>query len=51
MPHSARLYGSELAHVLGRGELQNCARLSLLPLLGTAAMAAQRITGSDKGIW
>lgn len=51
MPHSARLYGSELAHVLSRGELQNCARLSLLPLLGTAAMAAQRITGSDKGIW
>ncbi len=51
MPHSARLYGSEMAHVLGRGELQNCARLSLLPLLGTAAMAAQRITGSDKGIW
>jgi hypothetical protein len=51
MPHSARLYGSEMAHVLSRGELQNCARLSLLPLLGTAAMAAQRITGSDKGIW
>lgn len=51
MPHSARLYGSEMAHVLGRGELQNCARLSLLPLLGTAAMAAERITGSDKGIW
>jgi hypothetical protein len=51
MPHSARLYGSEMAHVLSRGELQNCARLSLLPLLGTAAMAAERITGSDKGIW
>jgi len=51
MPHSARLYGSELAHVLSRGELENGARLSLLPLLGTAAMAAQRITGSDKGIW
>lgn len=51
MPHSARLYGSELAHVLGRGELQNCARLSLLPFLGAAALAAERITGSDKGIW
>jgi hypothetical protein len=51
MPHSARLYGSELAHVLGRGELENCARLSLLPFLGAAAMAAERITGSDKGIW
>jgi hypothetical protein len=51
MPHSARLYRSELAHVLGRGELQNGVRLSLLPLLGTAAMAAERITGSDKGVW
>lgn len=51
MPHSARLYGSELAHVLGRGELQNGARLGLLPLLGTAAVAAQKLTGSDKGIW
>ncbi len=51
MPHSARLYGSELAHVLGRGEIENCARLSLLPFLGAAAMAAERITGSDKGIW
>lgn len=51
MPHSARLYGSELAHVLSRGEIENCARLSLLPFLGAAAMAAERITGSDKGIW
>jgi hypothetical protein len=51
MPHSARLYGSELAQVLGRGELENCARLSLLPFLGAAAMAAEKITGSDKGIW
>jgi hypothetical protein len=51
MPHSARLYGSEFAHVLGRGEIENCARLSLLPFLGAAALAAERITGSDKGIW
>ena len=51
MPHSARLYGSQFAHVLGRGELENGARLSLLPLLGTAAMAAERLTGSDKGVW
>ncbi len=51
MPHSARLYRSELAHVLGRGELHNGVRLGLLPLLGTAAAAKQRLTGSDKGIW
>lgn len=51
MPHSVRLYGSELAHVLGRGELHNGARLSLLPILGTAAAAKQRLTGSNEGIW
>jgi len=51
MPHSVRLYGSELAHVLGRGELHNGARLSLLPILGTAAAAKQRLTGSNQGIW
>jgi hypothetical protein len=51
MPHSARLYGSQFAHVLGRGEFENGARLSLLPLLGTAAMAAERLTGSDKDVW
>jgi hypothetical protein len=51
MPQSAWLYGSQLARVLGRGELENGARLSLLPWLATAAAARQRLTGSDKGIW
>jgi hypothetical protein len=51
MPESARLYGSQLAGVLGRGELHSGARLSLLPWLATAAVVGQRITGSDKGIW
>jgi hypothetical protein len=51
MPQSAWLYGSQLARVLGRGELENGARLSLLPWLATAAAAKQRLTGSDKGIW
>lgn len=51
MPQSALLYGSQLARVLGRGELENGARLSLLPWLATAAAAKQRLTGSDKGIW
>lgn len=51
MPHSVRLYGSELAHVLSRGELHNGVRLSLLPLLGTAAAAKQKLTGSNQGIW
>ena len=51
MPQSAWLYGSQLARVLGRGELETGARLSLLPWLATAAAAKHRLTGSDKGIW
>jgi len=51
MPQSAKLYGSQLACVLGRGELETGARLSLLPWLATVAAAKQKLTGSDKGIW
>src|ERR1700733_14838996 len=51
MPQSARLYGSQLAGILGRCELNNGARLSLLPWLATAAVVGQKLTGSDKGIW
>lgn len=51
LPHSARLYGSQLAGVLGRGEFQSGARLGLLPWLATAAVIGQKLTGSDKGIW
>ena len=51
MPQSARLYGSQLAGLFRKRQLQNCARLSLLPWLATAAVVGQRITGSDKGIW
>lgn len=51
MPHSARLYGSQLAGTLGRGELKNGARLSLLPWLATAAAVKEKFTGNDKGIW
>lgn len=51
MPQSAKLYGSQLVGLLGKGELHNSARLSLLPWLATAAAVGQKITGSDKGIW
>jgi hypothetical protein len=51
MPQSALLYGSQLAGLLRRRELNNGARLSLLPWLATAALVGERITGSDKGIW
>jgi hypothetical protein len=51
MPQSAKLYGTQLAGLLRKGQLQNCARLSLLPCLATAAVVGQKLTGSDKGIW
>jgi hypothetical protein len=51
LPQSASLYGSQLAGMLRKRELQNGARLGLLPLLATAAVVGQKITGSDKGIW
>ena len=51
LPQSAKLYGSQLAGVLGKGQLHAGARLSLLPWLATAAVVGMKITGSDKGIW
>ncbi|QNI33206.1 hypothetical protein H7849_04345 [Alloacidobacterium dinghuense] len=51
MPQSASLYGSQLAGLLRKRELNNSARLGLLPWLATAAVVGQKLTGSDKGIW
>ncbi len=51
MPQSAKLYGSQLAGLLSKGEVRSGARLSLLPWLATAAAVGMKITGSDKGIW
>jgi hypothetical protein len=51
MPQAVKLYGSQLAGLLRKRDLQNGARLSLLPWLATAALVGQRFTGSDKGIW
>jgi hypothetical protein len=51
LPQSVGLYGSQLTGMLRKRELQNGARLSLLPWLATAAVVGQKITGSDKGIW
>jgi hypothetical protein len=51
MPQSVSLYGSQLAGLLRKRDLQNGARLSLLPWLATAALVGEKITGSDKGIW
>lgn len=51
LPQSAKLYGSQLAGLLRKREIESGARLSLLPWLATAAVVGQKITGSDKGIW
>lgn len=51
LPQSAKLYGTQLASVLKRRQIQCSARLSLLPWLATAALVGQKITGSDKGVW
>jgi hypothetical protein len=51
LPQSIEIYGAQLAGVLKKGELQNGARLSLMPWLATAAVLGLKITGSDKGIW
>lgn len=51
LPQSAMLYGTQLAAVIRRRQLESGARLSLLPWLATAALVGQKITGSDKGVW
>lgn len=51
LPHSARLYASQLTSLMARGELKNAARLTMLPCLAAAAALQYKVTGSDKGIW
>lgn len=51
LPQSVMLYGTQLAAVIRRRQIESSARLSLLPWLATAALVGQKITGSDKGIW
>lgn len=51
LPQSAMLYGTQLAAVIRKRQIQSSARLSLLPWLATAALVGQKITGSDKGVW
>ena len=51
MPHSVRLYTSQLRQLALNGEVEGTLRLSLLPCLATAAVVEQRVTGSDKGMW
>jgi hypothetical protein len=51
LPHSAKLYASQLTTLMANGELRNVARLSVLPCLAAAAALQYKVTGSDKGIW
>jgi hypothetical protein len=51
VPHSARLYASQLTTLMTKGELKRAARLSVLPCLAAAAALQYTVTGSDKGIW
>lgn len=51
LPQSALLYGTQLAAVIRKRQLESSARLSLLPWLATAALVGQKFTGSDKGVW
>lgn len=51
MPDGAQLYTRQVTTAAFRGDVPGTFRLSLLPPLATAAAIAQRITGSDKGIW
>jgi hypothetical protein len=51
LPHSAKLYASQLTTLMTKGELKNAARLSVLPCLAAVAALQYKVTGSDKGIW
>ncbi len=51
LPEGAGLYGLQMRHTAGSGNLPAALRLSLLPPLASVAALAYRVTGSDKGIW
>jgi hypothetical protein len=51
LPEAANLYLRQLAGNGFRHNLRAMMRLSLLPVLATAAFVSFRITGNDKGVW
>jgi hypothetical protein len=51
MPHSVKLFVSELGKLAFRGDMRGTARLSLFPGLAAAAAIGYKLTGDDKGIW
>ena len=51
LPQGARLFASELAYAIRRGDLAASARLSLLPPLASVASLAYAVTGNSGRIW
>jgi hypothetical protein len=51
MPEAANLYMLQLAENGRSRNVRAVARLTLLPILATAAFVSFRFTGNDKGIW
>ncbi|HST09702.1 MAG TPA: hypothetical protein VLL05_04955 [Terriglobales bacterium] len=51
VPEATNLYLQQLAENARSRNLRALARLSLLPVLASAAFVAFRVTGNDKGIW
>lgn len=51
LPQGARLFATEFAHAIRRGDLAASARLSLLPPLASVASLAYAVTGNSGRIW
>lgn len=51
VPEAANLFWGQLVGIGRKHHFRAMMRLSLLPLLATAAFVSFRITGNDKGVW
>ena len=51
VPEAANLFWGQLIGIGRKHHFRAMMRLSLLPLLATAAFVSFRITGNDKGVW
>ncbi len=51
VPEAADLFWGQLLGIARKRNFRGMMRLSLLPLLATAAFVSFRVTGNDKGVW
>jgi hypothetical protein len=51
VPEAANLFWGQLVGIGRKHHFRAMMRLSLLPLLATAAFVSFRVTGNDKGVW